>query len=90
MENNIRIELVNASKRFITEWIFKNASISISPKEKIVILGSNGSGKSTLMQVISGYQTLTKGTINYFSGEKKIEGDKIFQNLSIAAPYLEL
>jgi ABC-type multidrug transport system ATPase subunit len=90
MENNIRIELQNAAKRFVGEWIFKNASIGIDPKEKIVILGANGSGKSTLMQVIVNYQTLTRGKIGYFTGAKEISNDKIFQHLSIAAPYLEL
>jgi ABC-type multidrug transport system ATPase subunit len=50
------------------------------------LIGNNGSGKSTLLQTISGYATLSKGKIDW--GE--YDATTIFQQISLAAPYLEL
>jgi ABC-type multidrug transport system ATPase subunit len=50
------------------------------------LIGNNGSGKSTLLQTISGYATLSKGKIEW--GDYNTE--TIFQQISVAAPYLEL
>ena len=47
--NTLQIQLENLSKKFATEWIFKNISATIHPGDKLVILGGNGSGKSTLV-----------------------------------------
>lgn len=54
------------------------------------ILGSNGSGKSTLLQVIAGSMLSSEGSIKYNSGSTFIEPEKIFSQVSIASPYLEL
>jgi ABC-2 type transport system ATP-binding protein len=90
VENKLNIRLEKASKRFIGEWIFREVSMEIAPREKIVVLGSNGSGKSTLMQIIAGYQTLTKGELTYAEDGKNFSADKLTLRLSISAPYLEL
>ncbi|SIT06808.1 ABC transporter ATP-binding protein [Belliella pelovolcani] len=86
----VQIELVNASKRFQYEWIFRNLSISIPAGSKWAITGSNGSGKSTLIKSIASLNPLTEGSIKYFFEDKEISEEQIYQYLTISAPYLEL
>jgi ABC-type multidrug transport system ATPase subunit len=82
----VTIRLQKAGKRFNKDWIFKDLDYSFTMGEHYALIGNNGSGKSTLLQIISGYATLSKGTIDW--GE--YDTNNIFQQISLAAPYLEL
>jgi ABC-type multidrug transport system ATPase subunit len=82
----VQISLHNAGKRFNKDWIFKDLNYTFEMGQHYALIGNNGSGKSTLLQIISGYATLSKGTIQWGN----YNADTIFQQLSIAAPYLEL
>jgi ABC-2 type transport system ATP-binding protein len=94
----ISIHINNLGKKFVNEWIFKGVTLTISPGEKLVILGSNGSGKSTLLQSISSFLIPTKGEVVWKTptpnpsagGEQIIEDDTIYKHLSMASPYMEL
>lgn len=86
----ISIQLVNCSKRFQFEWIFKDISLNLDDASAWSITGSNGSGKSTLLKCISGQLPLTDGSIRYSLNEKNIPDTEIYQYLVISAPYLEL
>ena len=86
----MKIRLTNVGKRFNREWIFRNLNFEFHSQRSYAITGPNGSGKSTLLQVIAGATTFNEGSIEYFSGDKKIETEKVYTNISIAAPYLEL
>jgi ABC-type multidrug transport system ATPase subunit len=86
----ISIQLNGISKKYINEWIFKNVSLTITPSQKIVVLGSNGSGKSTLLQTISSFLIPTKGELIWNNGTEKIDDETIFKYLSMASPYMEL
>jgi ABC-type multidrug transport system ATPase subunit len=88
--NQFSIELSGAGKKFFRNWIFKNFSFRLESPQKIAVLGRNGSGKSTLLQVISGYESLSEGGIKYFENGFEIPREKIYNSISIAAPYLEL
>lgn len=88
--NTLSISLKGISKRFLSEWIFRNVDLDIAPAEKLVLLGPNGSGKSTLMQVISNYQTFTRGEITYRENGKTLDQEKMYERISVAAPYMEL
>lgn len=59
----ISIHINELGKKFVNEWIFKNVTLTITPGEKLVILGSNGSGKSTLLQSVSSFLIPTKGEV---------------------------
>lgn len=86
----MEISLENIGRRFNREWIFRGISQSFTESHSYAILGPNGSGKSTLLQILAGSLSPSEGTISYRHQEKTIEVEKVFQHVSIAAPYLEL
>jgi ABC-type multidrug transport system ATPase subunit len=86
----VSIHINNLGKKFVNEWIFKDVSLTISPAEKLVILGANGSGKSTLLQSISSFLIPTKGEVVWKNDTQTIEDDTIYKHLSMASPYMEL
>ena len=86
----MNITLQNMGRRFNRDWIFRGVDHTFTIGESYAILGPNGSGKSTLLQVLNGSLTPSEGTISYNYDGKPVEAEKIFEHLSLAAPYLEL
>lgn len=86
----MQIILEQIGRRFNREWIFKKIDYSFKSGQSYAILGINGSGKSTLLQVISGSLTPSIGNLSYSLNNNEIAVEQVFQQLSIAAPYLEL
>jgi ABC-type multidrug transport system ATPase subunit len=86
----MEITLREASKRYGYTWIFRNLDLSLTEGSRTAILGANGSGKSTLLQVLSGAQALSDGSITWQHNEKLVPVEKVYEHISIAAPYLEL
>jgi ABC-type multidrug transport system ATPase subunit len=82
----MQISLAQACKRFNKEWIFKNLNFQFEAGKHYALVGNNGSGKSTLLQIIAGYSGLTKGSISW----SPFDAVNIYQQISFAAPYLEL
>src|SRR5690606_14729461 len=54
------------------------------------ILGPNGSGKSTLIQLLAGVLTPSEGAIKFSHNGVNLDGDSVYQQLCISAPYLEM
>jgi ABC-type multidrug transport system ATPase subunit len=86
----MQITLQNIGRRFNRDWIFRNIDYTFSSGETYAILGPNGSGKSTLLQVLNGSLAPSIGTISYSLNDQPVQVDAIFNQLSLAAPYLEL
>ena len=57
------IEVTGLSKRYGTYLAVQNVNFSISKGEVVGFLGPNGAGKSTIMNIITGYLSLTQGTV---------------------------
>lgn len=57
------IKVQNLSKRYGNHVAVKNVSFSISEGEIVGFLGPNGAGKSTIMNILTGYLSLTEGTV---------------------------
>lgn len=65
------IALKNVSFRYgeADEWVLRNVSIDIAPRECVAIVGQSGSGKSTLLKLMLGLQDPTEGEI-YLDGKR--------------------
>src|ERR1700753_1955820 len=87
---NFRLSLQNIGRRFNRDWIFRGVDYTFYSGKIYAILGPNGSGKSTLLQVLNGSLSPSIGTIGFFNDDVAVEIDKVYQHLSLAAPYLEL
>src|SRR5437588_8473865 len=86
----MQITLTNTGKRYNREWIFRNLNYEFITGKKYAVTGPNGSGKSTLLQVIAGAITHNEGSIQLYLQQQRLPEEKIYQHISIAAPYLEL
>ncbi len=85
----MKITLSDAGKRFNREWIFRHFNYDFISSAAYAITGPNGSGKSTLLQFIAGALMPSEGKILFHNdaGETITE---YYQQISLAAPYLEL
>lgn len=69
--------VVNKGKVFN---ICNNVSLSIEPGELVAIIGGSGAGKTTLMNIISGYNQPTSGTV-MMNGMKLYESYDVLKNI---------
>ncbi|RCH55651.1 ABC transporter ATP-binding protein [Mucilaginibacter hurinus] len=86
----MKITLENIGRRFNRDWIFRGINQTFISGESYAILGPNGSGKSTLFQVLNGSLAPSEGKLDFSYSEKDVDIEKVFNHLSLAAPYLEL
>lgn len=86
----MKIELLQAGKRFNREWIFRNATAHFSSGMSYAITGPNGSGKSTLLQCLAGLLRLSEGKIHFQSAGGPVPEEHTHRQISFCAPYLEL
>lgn len=86
----MEIRLEQASKRYQRDWIFRDLDYVFRTGETYAVLGPNGSGKSTLLKALSGYLSLSKGSIWHVQSEKNIPREEIYSRISLAGPYVEL
>lgn len=78
------------TKRFNKHTLFKNMDFSFQSGKTYAILGANGSGKSTLLRILSGYQTFSKGKVQFIFNSKELEIEKVYPYISITTPSLQL
>ncbi len=84
------ISLSDAGKRFNRDWIFRHFNYTFEAGQSYAITGPNGSGKSTLLQVLSGSIMLNEGNIQYSIHNIQCSPEKVYQHVSVCAPYLEV
>jgi ABC-type multidrug transport system ATPase subunit len=84
------ISLSDAGKRYNRDWIFRHLTYQFEAGKSYAITGPNGSGKSTLLQVLSGNTMVNEGKIDWQLDGKVLADEKVYNHVSICAPYLEL
>lgn len=90
MDNQLTISLNQVGRRFNRDWIFKGIDYTFNTGDSYAVLGPNGSGKSTLLQILNGSLGPSTGKIDFSLNGQQLEIEKVFNYLSLAAPYLEL
>lgn len=78
------------SKRFNKHTLFKNLDFNFQSGKTYAILGANGSGKSTFLRILSGYQTFTKGKVQFINNSNEVEVEAVYPYISITTPSLQL
>src|SRR5688500_14192200 len=86
----LQIELQNISKKYSNHYIIKDFSYQFHAGNSYAILGSNGSGKSTLVKILTGLYSVSKGEIKFSQEDKTIPIDKVFNHVSLAAPWSDV
>ena len=86
----MKIDLINAGKRFNREWIFRGASPQFTSSKAYAVTGPNGSGKSTFLQAIGGMLQLSEGNIQYTIDNKQLVSEDVYKHISFCAPYLDV
>lgn len=82
------IHLESISKRYDLQWIFRDMDCAFHYGTSYAIRGHNGSGKSTLLRIISSMESPTTGVRRYIKNDEKLSEDKVYADLSFAAPYM--
>ncbi|MBQ0002030.1 MAG: ABC transporter ATP-binding protein [Treponema sp.] len=66
MKNNI-IEISDLEKTYVSKGeeltVLKNLDLQIEKGKKVTVVGQSGNGKSTLLNIISGIDTMTSGSV---------------------------
>lgn len=86
----MELNLEGIGKKFHNKWIFRGLSLHIEAGRHHAITGKNGSGKSTLLMIAAGYLSASAGSIQWKLNGRRLQDDKVFEQVAIAAPYLEL
>jgi len=74
------IEVNNLTKRFGKLTALNDVSFTVEHNTIHGLLGRNGAGKTTLMQLLTGQQFATSGSIRVF-GERPVENARVLGNV---------
>ena len=75
------IEVSGLTKSYRDVNAVDNVTFSVGEHKIYGLLGRNGAGKTTLMQLLTGQQFATSGSIRVF-GETPVENAHVLQNIS--------
>lgn len=78
--SNPSIQVNNLVKNFGSVTALKNVSITIEQNKIYGLLGRNGAGKTTLMQMLTGQDFPTQGSVSVF-GQNPVENSEILQEI---------
>ncbi len=71
------LKVTNLKKTFGDKVVLKNINMEIFENENVALLGGNGAGKTTLVEILTGLNKPTSGTIEYLFDYEKNFQEKI-------------
>src|ERR1700712_253461 len=74
------VEIANLTKRYGSVVAVDAVSLSLEPDKIHGLLGRNGAGKTTLMQLLTGQDFASSGTISVF-GAAPVENTQVLKKL---------
>jgi ABC-2 type transport system ATP-binding protein len=74
------VEVEGLTKRYGKFTAVSDASFGVEENRIYGLLGRNGAGKTTMMQLLTGQQFATQGTISVF-GESPVENARVLSNI---------
>lgn len=74
------VEVSNLTKRFGSFTAVNDASFTVKENGIYGLLGRNGAGKTTIMQLLTGQDFASSGSIRVF-GQSPVENAKVLQNI---------
>lgn len=80
------VELVNVHKTRGGRKLFGPLDLSLSPGDKLGLLGSNGSGKSTLLRLLAGLDTPDAGSVRRADALRVVTFDQHREQLDLTLP----
>ena len=86
----MNIDIVNISKRYKKNWVFRDVTLTLRQNETYAVLGSNGSGKSTFLKTLAGFEHFHLGELKYFDNNKEIQSYDVSKYFVFCSPYQEL
>mgnify|MGYP006281289425 FL=1 len=87
---SLRVELEQVAKRYRYEWVLRQVDLQFVAGHRYALTGPNGSGKSTLLRILSGHLSPSRGRVRFWRGDRPLDRNEVYRELSYAAPYVEL
>ena len=85
-----RIEADKVGKSFGPRKVLREVSLSLAKGDSLAVTGPNGSGKTTLLRILAGLTGPSRGTVEFFSEDAKMDKAAARGILSYIGPELTL
>lgn len=85
-----RLDAQNVKKAFGHRIVLRDVSLSLGIGDSVAVTGPNGSGKTTLLRILAGLTLPSRGRVEFFHEDKKLERSKIRRLVSYIGPDLTL
>ena len=84
-ESSQRLIINKLVKKYGTKKIVNNLNLTIFQNEILVLLGHNGAGKTTIINLLSGFERPSSGSVNVF-GTDLFKEPEMVKNLIGVCP----
>ncbi|MDH6591633.1 ribose transport system ATP-binding protein [Variovorax sp. TBS-050B] len=86
---HVAVEFDGVVKAFGPVQVLHGVSFGLAPGKVYGLLGENGAGKSTLMKILSGYESLSGGTLRVNGAPQQFAGSRDAEALGIVLIHQE-
>ncbi|MBN1533661.1 MAG: ABC transporter ATP-binding protein [Spirochaetes bacterium] len=86
---NTIISAESVGKEYGGRKLFSGVTLRLRRGDSLCLRGPNGSGKTTLLRILSCQLPPTRGLVEYFSGDSRIDRESVFLHVGMAGPSIE-